>query len=154
MATSGVRTVIGQARWVAASTGPLEEAVASVGDRWTLLIIDALLAGPLRFGQLESAIAGIAPNILTARLRHLDREGLVIARAYSHRPPRMAYELTASGLDLAGALALLTSWGARRGGADESRHHDACGTAVETRAWCPTCERVLDDGEAGELHHL
>src|SRR4051794_23991011 len=67
---------------------PLVEAVSRVGDRWTLLVVDALLAGPRRFGELSEAVSGIAPNILTQRLRHLVHEGLVLQRPYSERPPR------------------------------------------------------------------
>src|SRR5437899_8123901 len=57
---------------------PLAEAVARVGDKWTLLVIDALLDGPRRFGELEQAVAGIAPNTLSQRLRELEAEGLAI----------------------------------------------------------------------------
>src|SRR3712207_9472889 len=96
------------------SRSPLEDAVARVGDRWTLLLIDALLGGPRRFAELEDAV-GIAPNILTQRLRHLEREALVLARPYSERPPRFAYELTPRGRELAGALRLLADWGAAGG---------------------------------------
>ena len=49
--------------------------MASVGDRWTLLVVEALLEGPLRFGQVADVVSGIAPNVLTARLRHLEHEG-------------------------------------------------------------------------------
>lgn len=127
--------------------------MSSVGDRWTLVVVDALLGGPLRFGELQAALPAIAPNVLTARLRHLEREGVVMARAYSERPVRMSYELTAAGRDLGGALILLTSWGARRDGGDDARHHDVCGTSLETRWYCPTCARTVDDDEADDLRH-
>src|SRR3954451_5851060 len=91
---------------------PLSEALTSVGDRWTLLVIEALLEGPRRFGDLQSDVPGIAPNILTQRLRHLEREALVVSRPSSERPPRFVYELTSAGAELAGALRLLADWGA------------------------------------------
>ncbi|MBA3283205.1 MAG: helix-turn-helix transcriptional regulator [Acidimicrobiia bacterium] len=137
-----------------ADRGALDGAMAAVGDRWSMLVVDALLEGPLRFGQLAESVGGIAPNILTARLRHLEREGLVTSAPYSRRPLRLAYELTGSGRDLAGALALLTTWGARRQGSEGSRRHEACGTSVETRWYCPTCDRMVDDAEADELRHV
>src|SRR2546430_4797771 len=90
---------------------PLAEALARVGDRWTLLIVEALLDGPRRFGDLLESVQGIAPNILTQRLRHLEREAVLVSRPYSERPPRMAYELSAAGAELAGALRLLSDWG-------------------------------------------
>lgn len=126
---------------------PLERAVSRVGDRWALLVVNALLGGPRRFGELQDLLPGIAPNVLSQRLKHLEREGVLLARPYTTRPPRFAYELTASGQELAGALRLLTQWGAA-GAGGEGLHHGACGTSMEARWWCPTCERTVDDGEA------
>ena len=125
----------------------LERAVARVGDRWALLVVHALLEGARRFGELQERLPGIAPNVLSQRLKHLEREGVLVARPYSIRPPRFAYELTASGHELAGALRLLAQWGgADAGGA--GLHHRACGTALEARWWCPTCDRVVEDAES------
>jgi DNA-binding HxlR family transcriptional regulator len=130
----------------------LADALASVGDRWTLLLVAALLEGPRRFGELADDVPGIAPNVLTQRLRHLEQQGLVVATPYSQRPVRFAYELTASGRDLADAVALLASWGARHEGtAGAAAVHPTCGSALETRLWCPTCERVVDADEPDEL---
>lgn len=126
---------------------PLAEAVARVGDRWALLIVHALLAGPRRFADLQADVPGIAPNVLTQRLRHLEREGVVLARPYSERPLRVVYELTAAGQELAGAIRLLAQWGAgagRSADADPLRH-GPCGTPLEARWWCPTCARVTDE---------
>lgn len=132
----------------------IEEAVARVGDRWTLLLVDALLAGPRRFGQLEDDLPGVAPNILTKRLRHLEDEGLVVAEAYSERPLRHEYRLTATGQDLAGALRLLAQWGSGRTGEAHTPGHRTCGTPLGARWWCPTCEVVVDDpGADGDLRY-
>ncbi len=131
---------------------PLAAALATVGDRWSLLLVSALLEGPRRFGDLRDAVGGIAPNVLSARLRHLEAEALVLARPYSARPPRFVYELTDGGRELAGALRLLTEWGARRTGEAEGPLHSACGSELESRWWCPTCERTVEEHEAGELH--
>jgi DNA-binding HxlR family transcriptional regulator len=130
---------------------PLHHALSRIGDKWSLLLIAALLDGPRRFGDLLEAVPGIAPNILTTRLRHLDREKLVVARPYSERPPRFSYELTASGMELAGALRLLADWGARQGDAEPPRHTD-CGTALQVRWWCPACEQPVDDPDAEDVH--
>ena len=130
----------------------LAEALATVGDRWTLLIIAALLEGPKRFGELQQEVPGIAPNLLTQRLRQLERNALVVARAYSERPPRFDYELTSGGQELAGVLRLLADWGARYAGEEHEVRHAACGTPLEARWWCPTCEQLVDEGEDEELH--
>jgi DNA-binding HxlR family transcriptional regulator len=133
---------------------PLAEAVARVGDRWTLLIVEALLSGPLRFNELAERVQGIAPNILTSRLRNLEQDGLVLAHPYSTRPPRFVYELTVPGQELAGALRLLAEWGSRRSGHPEPLLHEACGTPLEVRWYCPTCERAVEEGEATDVDYV
>ena len=131
-------------RHVAAPPSPLADALARVGDRWTLLLVAALLAGEKRFNELQEELDGIAPNVLSARLKLLAEQALVVSRAYSERPPRFVYELSESGRELAGALRLLADWGARSG-AGEPLRHAACGTALEARWWCPGCETIVDD---------
>jgi DNA-binding HxlR family transcriptional regulator len=133
----------------AAADSPLAAALAVVGDRWTALVIDALMDRPLRFGDLQRALPGIAPNILTQRLRDLEARALVVATPYTERPPRFVYELTEGARELAGALRLLADWGARHAGA-EGLHHAPCGTALEARWWCPTCQTAVDDAETAE----
>jgi DNA-binding HxlR family transcriptional regulator len=128
-----------------AVTSSLDAAVAAVGDRWTLLVVDALLDGPRRFSDLQAAIPKVAPNVLSARLRRLEEQGIVQGVRYSDRPPRVEYRVTEAGRDLAGALRLLSRWGARDSGGDaEGPYHRSCGTALEARWYCPTCERVTD----------
>jgi DNA-binding HxlR family transcriptional regulator len=132
----------------------LAAAVARVGDRWTLLVADALMDGPRRFGELEQAVPGIAPNTLTQRLRELESEGIVVSRPYQERPRRLAYELTQDGRDLAGALRALAQWGARHAPGDEGPRHAACGTPLELRWWCPSCGDVVDPDDDAQADGL
>jgi DNA-binding HxlR family transcriptional regulator len=119
--------------------------MARVGDRWTLLIVDALLDGPRRFKDLEDALPGLAPNVLSGRLRRLAHQGLVVAAPYSQKPPRYEYRASAEGRELAGALRLLARWGARAAGEElAGPRHRACGTSLEVHWYCPTCERATD----------
>jgi DNA-binding HxlR family transcriptional regulator len=113
-----------------------------VGDRWTLRVVHALLAGPRRFGELEAEIDGIAPNLLSQRLKSLEADGLVVAEPYQQRPPRHAYALTDRGHELADVLRLLAAWAS-----DErlAPRHEACGSALEARWWCPTCDAQVRD---------
>lgn len=124
----------------------LAYALSVIGDRWTLQVIAGLLDGPQRFGELAEALDGIAPNVLTTRLRQLERDGLVVATPYSQRPVRLAYALSDAGRELSGAIALLSAWGARQTGDAEGPLHGECGTALETRLYCPTCERPAEEG--------
>jgi DNA-binding HxlR family transcriptional regulator len=129
---------------------PLEAALERVGDRWSLLLVEALLDGARRFNELAEALPAIAPNILADRLRRLERERIIVATPYQQRPPRMSYALAGEGRELASALRLLADWGARRSDTAEPLHHDACGTSLETRWWCPTCADAVDDAQAAE----
>jgi DNA-binding HxlR family transcriptional regulator len=137
----------------AARPSPLQAALDRVGDRWCLLVVESLLEGPLRFNDLHAALPGIAPNILSDRLKRLERERVLEARPYSERPIRLSYELTAEGRELAGALRLLADWGAR-GDSSDALRHGACGTPLEARWYCPTCARAIAEDEATELRRL
>jgi DNA-binding HxlR family transcriptional regulator len=115
---------MGRRRHAPPPPSPLADALARVGDRWTLLLVAALLDGEKRFNELQEELDGIAPNVLSARLKQLGEQALVVSRPYSERPPRFVYELTESGRELAGALRLLADWGARSSGADASIAED------------------------------
>jgi DNA-binding HxlR family transcriptional regulator len=81
-----------------------------VGDKWTVLVIDALSDGPLRFTQLRDRIGGVAPKVLTQTLRTLERDGLLTRTVHAQVPPRVDYEVTELGRSLSGPLATLTDW--------------------------------------------
>ena len=139
---------------MASPDSPLGAALARVGDRWSLLVVEALLPGPRRFNELAEAVTGIAPNILADRLRRLEAERVIRSTPYSERPPRFAYELSAEGAELAGALRLLADWGSRVAREADPLRHSACGTPVEARWWCPTCDRPVDAAEADQVRYL
>ena len=128
----------------------LSQAVAVVGDRWSLQVIQALMRDARRFGELQSELDGIAPNVLSQRLKHLERERVIVARPYSERPRRFAYTLTETGRDLAGAIRLLAAWGAEHPGAGPLPTHEVCGSELRVGWFCPTCERLVADPGAGD----
>jgi DNA-binding HxlR family transcriptional regulator len=139
---------------MAATDSPLAAALERVGDRWSLLLVEALLPGPRRFNELTEAVSGIAPNILADRLRRLETERVIRATPYSRRPPRFVYELTDEGSELAGALRLLADWGARGARDAEPMRHAACGTPLEARWYCPTCARAVEGHEAHAVRYV
>jgi DNA-binding HxlR family transcriptional regulator len=122
----------------------LSAALDRVGDRWSFLLVEALLGGPRRWSDLSERVPGIAPNVLSDRLRRLERDGVVLAEPYSDRPLRHTYGLTPAGRELAGALRLLTDWGAREEGV-AAPGHPACGTPMEARWHCPTCDVTVEE---------
>ena len=140
-----------------APTSALADALARIGDRWSLLLVDALASSSLRFADLQARVPGISTNILAARLRHLEAEGVVMAVPYSDRPRRFTYQLTSSGQDLGGTVRMLSQWSADhrpQGASHDARHgagtagtpiHPACGTPMVAAWWCPTCEQPGGD---------
>jgi DNA-binding HxlR family transcriptional regulator len=120
---------------------PVAKTLELVGDRWTLLIIRDLLLESRRFQDLEESLAGIAPNILSERLKLLEEHGIVAARLYSKRPPRAEYALTEKGLELGQVIAALAIWGSRHVHRKAALVHAACGAPVELRLHCPKCAR-------------
>ena len=82
----------------------------TVGERWSLLIVRDLLAGPRRFGDLRRLLTNVTPKWLTIRLRQLEQEGIV----RREQPPgrrEVWYELTEKGRDLAPVIDALLAWG-------------------------------------------
>lgn len=83
-----------------------------VGERWSILILRESFLGSTHFDQFEKRL-GIAPNMLTRRLKMLVQEGLLMRRQYSKRPPRFEYVLTERGRDFRPILLSLLVWGNR-----------------------------------------
>ena len=91
---------------------PLAGALDLIGDSWTLLVMrDLLFYDKHRFADFLDSPEGISTNILTERLKRLERCGLVERRRYQRRPPRHEYFLTVRGHDLLPVLRELIKWG-------------------------------------------
>lgn len=91
---------------------PAARALECVGEWWSILILRDAFHGLSRFDEFQASL-GIAPNILTRRLKHLTEHGLLERRLYSERPPRYEYRLTIQGRDFFPVLAALLAWGNR-----------------------------------------
>ena len=89
---------------------PTRTVLDIVADKWTSLLIVALLPGTKRFQQLKREIGGITQKMLTQTLRSLERNGLVERRAYATVPPRVEYTLTRLGQTLSETLEALQDW--------------------------------------------
>ena len=92
----------------------LDQAIRAVGDRWSLLVLAALLDGERRYGELQAAVPGISSNVLASRLAALEGAGLVRSEPYSERPLRVSYALTDAGRELRTAIEALAAWGERQ----------------------------------------
>ena len=89
---------------------PIRNVVAQIGDKWSLLILFALVDGADRFNSLKSRVVGISQRMLTQTLRDLEREGYVSRTVYAEVPVKVEYELTEMGRDLVKPLYQLVSW--------------------------------------------
>jgi DNA-binding HxlR family transcriptional regulator len=84
-----------------------------VGERWTLLLVRDLLTGPKRFGDLQKSLRGMGTGLLAARMKHLEREGLVEKITLPPPARTPAYALTEAGRDLGPAVLALARWGTK-----------------------------------------
>ena len=125
---------------------PVARTLEIVGERWTLLITRDLLRGPQRFQDLQKSLPGIAPNILSERLKVMEEHGLIERRFYSEHPPRAEYLLTPKGQELGHVVGALAVWGSRHVYPRAALVHRECGEAVRSGYYCPKCgERVRGD---------
>jgi DNA-binding HxlR family transcriptional regulator len=90
---------------------PLSRALDMIGERWTLLIVRELLAGPRRYTDLHADLPGVSTDVLAARLKEMESDGLVARRRLPPPAAATVYELTARGQDLLSALTALAHWG-------------------------------------------
>jgi DNA-binding HxlR family transcriptional regulator len=90
---------------------PVAKTLELVGERWTLLIVRELLAGPQRFTDLHAALEGIPRNLLADRLRDLEAHGIVTRAELPPPAARTVYELTVAGRELLPVVGALAQWG-------------------------------------------
>ncbi|RQP23124.1 winged helix-turn-helix transcriptional regulator [Piscinibacter terrae] len=91
---------------------PVAKTLDLIGERWTILLLrELLLHGPRRFQDFQAALPGVAPNILSARLKTMEDDGLVRRSLYSERPPRLEYVLTDKGKSLGPIVKAMRDWG-------------------------------------------
>jgi len=95
---------------------PVARTLDVIGERWTILMLrDLLLKGPRRFQDFQASLTGVAPNTLSARLKAMEADGLIVGKLYSEHPPRLEYHLTEKGKSLGPVLKALREWGQRHG---------------------------------------
>ena len=90
---------------------PDARALDLVGDKWTLLIVRDLAAGPRRFVELQRVLPGISTEQLRSRLNRMVADGMLTRKRYREVPPRVDYELTPRAQDLMPILGELARWG-------------------------------------------
>ena len=91
----------------------LADVLATIGDKWTIMIVGTLSKGPLRYNEIQRRVGGISQRMLTLTLKRLEVDGIVTRTLYPSVPPRVDYELTELGQTLRGALVPLHLWAAK-----------------------------------------
>ena len=119
---------------------PVAKTLEVIGDRWTLLVVRDLLRGTQRFQDLLGSLPGIAPNILSARLKLMEEHGLIRRTLYSDHPPRAEYALTDRGRELGMVVGALAAWGGRHVHREAQLVHTGCGHPVSVGYYCPDCK--------------
>lgn len=92
---------------------PYEHAQQVISGKWSLITVKMLLAGPLRFNELQRALTGVTPGTLTKQLKELEAAGIVERRSYDEIPPRVEYLLTPIGRDLEPLVREFAVWARR-----------------------------------------
>jgi DNA-binding HxlR family transcriptional regulator len=130
------------------SSGPcsISRGLALVGDAWSVLILRDASRGMTQFDQFRTSL-GIAPNILSRRLKALTEAGVLEKRRYSERPPRDEYVLTQAGREFLPIMAAMGEWGRRYNGGGTAMSHlvdDQTGERVRAVVIDETTGKRLD----------
>lgn len=128
---------------LSSGTCAISRGLAFVGDAWSALILRDASLGLTQFDQFRTSL-GIAPNILSRRLKALTEAGVLEKRRYSERPPRDEYVLTQAGRDFLPILAAMGEWGRRYNGGGRPLSH-----LVDDRTGEPI-RAVVVDGNTGK----
>ncbi|WP_036108994.1 MULTISPECIES: winged helix-turn-helix transcriptional regulator [Luteibacter] len=107
---------------LSSGTCSIARSLALVGDTWSVLILRDASRGMTQFDQFRTSL-GIAPNILSRRLKGLTEAGVLEKRRYSERPPRDEYVLTQAGREFLPIMAAMGEWGRRHNGGGATLSH-------------------------------
>ena len=92
---------------------PVRPAIDVVEGKWKPIVVNALKAGRLRFGQLRRHVPEASRKVLTEQLRELEDDQIILRKAFGQKWERVEYELTAYGRTLVPVLTLMAKWGRR-----------------------------------------
>jgi len=91
-------------------TCPSRSVIQMLADKWTMLVVEALSSGPMRFGELRRQVGSITQKMLTQTLRSLERDGLVLRVVYPSAPPSVEYSLTPTGVSITSITGQMCRW--------------------------------------------
>ncbi|NLK21064.1 MAG: helix-turn-helix transcriptional regulator [Epulopiscium sp.] len=116
-----------------------------IGDKWTLLILRQLSKGQDTYSALMENLEGISSNLLSNRLKDLEKDGIITPALYQKHPPRYRYILTESGEDLDDVFNSIIIWGEKHlKECHKELVHSSCNHKVELQYHCPHCKKIID----------
>jgi DNA-binding HxlR family transcriptional regulator len=89
---------------------PSRHLLSRIGDKWSIMILDSLQSGPIRFGAMKRICAGISQKMLTQTLRNLERDGLILRHVLQEKPLQIEYALSSLGKELSMTIAPVIAW--------------------------------------------
>ena len=118
----------------------MTDALAILGDRYSLPVLRELVYGFHRFSDLAT-LTGASRTLLTGRLRTLEEAGVIVREQYSAHPPRFEYHLTQAGADLFPVILLLKDWGERWASEPKAVFEHVCGAEFHPVLVCAACRQ-------------
>ena len=89
---------------------PVRDVLNQVAGKWSTLLLMALSSGPMRFAELKRMTPDISQHMLTKTLRDLNRDGYITRTVFPTKPPKVVYDLTATGRSFLEPFSLLVAW--------------------------------------------
>lgn len=124
----------------------LAQTLNIVGDKWTLLVLHRILNNKNTFKELQEALKPIPTNILSDRIKLLEKNGFIVAQIYNEHPPRYKYLLTEKGMDFKHVFNSMILWANKHLEAcKKTVCHEKCGKEVEIKYYCKDCDEYVDD---------
>src|SRR6202022_4325946 len=111
---------------------PVRPAIDVIEGKWKPIVVHALKAGALRFGQLRRQAPEATRKVLTEQLRELEEDGIISRKAFGQRWERVEYELTAYGRTLVPVLTLMAKWGKKNKKLMETKKKPEVGSRLLT----------------------
>jgi DNA-binding HxlR family transcriptional regulator len=116
-----------------------------IGDKWTLLIIRQLSIGHNTYKEILQNLDGIPSNLLSNRLKELEKDELITSELYNQHPPRYEYILTDSGLDLDDVFNSIILWGEKHlQKCYKQLVHNKCNHKIQLQYFCSHCHDVVE----------
>jgi DNA-binding HxlR family transcriptional regulator len=129
----------------------LRDVLSRIGDKWSVIVICRLDSRPRRFNELRRMTEGISQRMLSATLRHLERDGLLTRTVLHTVPPQVEYALTDRGRSLHAVLYQLVDWTEEHlDGIQQSRAGYDAGGSVDQAPWSAVPDRRAGSADSGQ----